>query len=516
MKQLFAITTGLFMCFFTQAQQEFHVFPNASTKGNGSFQNPWDLQTALSQKSDVVNGGDTIWLHEGVYDGRFVSTLQSTISNKNIIVASYKNDKVVLNGNIPSDKPSVFEVRGNNVSFRNFEITFIGTFSRAMADATFQKVDGINHLSGEDCEFINLKIHNNPGSGFGSWKMTGGTLIEQCRIFNNGYFSKVRGSGAGIYVQNSSDKVRMIKNNLIFNNYYMGVEVWSAAKNAKEGYVKNISLKNNIIFNNGMPGGMHKNNLIVATDDKNGINRATRIVVENNVFYHNTDIANNKSSGDAGSLQLGANAKSPLQNVTVKNNIIIGGNNAFRLHTAENLTFDNNLVYGGYVHIYKDVINNMDTWAFNNNTYYSKNLRNFRVMDYKDFTFEQWKTEFRLDSNSQWKLNKDFSLQPILNINQNERNPSEFQITLFEMDGKDVEVDFTAYGIPENTIYAIKNIATDEIIKKGLLESTKKIPFPMGTYNDTNKNFGVYKIIFETEETAKESPFQKLLNWLGL
>lgn len=515
MKQLLLNICVCLMCSITQAQKEFHVFPNAKATGSGSLQTPWDLQTALSQKPEVVNGGDTIWLHEGVYTGRFVSTLQSTIPNKNIVVATYKNDKVVLNGNIPSSKPSVLEVKGSNVSFRNFEVTFLGEFSRNMADAIFQKVDGINHLSGEDCKFINLKIHNNPGSGLGSWKFTGGTLIDHCKIFNNGYFSKVRGSGAGIYVQNSSDKVRLIKNNLIFNNYYMGVEVWSAAKNAKDAYVKNITLKNNIMFNNGMPGGMHKNNLLVATDDNNGINRATNIVVVDNVFYHNTDIANNKSSGDAGSLQLGVNAKSPLKNVMIKNNIIIGGNNAFRLHTSENLTFEDNLVYGGYVHIYKDVINKMSTWTFNNNRYFSKNNRNFRVMDFKDFTFDQWQSEFNLDRNSQWKLNKEFSLQPILNITQNERNPSEFQVALFEKNGNNVEVDFLKYGFSPNTHYTIKNIATDEIIKQGIMEGSNKISVPMGIFNDTNKNFGVYKIVFEAQEVAEESAIQKLLKWLG-
>ena len=82
------------------AQQEFHVFPNAKSSGNGSLSNPWDLQTALSQKPDVINGGDTIWLHEGVYTGRFVSTIQSTLKDQFITVAPHANATVVLNGNI--------------------------------------------------------------------------------------------------------------------------------------------------------------------------------------------------------------------------------------------------------------------------------------------------------------------------------------------------------------------------------------------------------------------------------
>lgn len=46
-------------------QKEFHVFPDINTSGNVSFQNPWDLQTALSQLSSIVNGGDIIWILKG-------------------------------------------------------------------------------------------------------------------------------------------------------------------------------------------------------------------------------------------------------------------------------------------------------------------------------------------------------------------------------------------------------------------------------------------------------------------
>ena len=37
----------------------------------------------------------------------------------------------------------------------------------------------------------------------------------------NGYIGKQRGHGVGIYVQNMSDKTRLIENNTIFNNYYI-------------------------------------------------------------------------------------------------------------------------------------------------------------------------------------------------------------------------------------------------------------------------------------------------------
>ena len=140
MKKLFTFLFLMFLGNMLFAQQEFHVFPvndknsPGTSTGNGSLQLPWDLQTALSQNSEIVNGGDIIWLHEGVYNGRFISTLKSTKSNQFVTVSAYKEDKVVLNGNINSNKKYVLEVKGENVIYKNFEVTFLGDFSRNKND----------------------------------------------------------------------------------------------------------------------------------------------------------------------------------------------------------------------------------------------------------------------------------------------------------------------------------------------------------------------------------------------
>ncbi|WP_370003293.1 hypothetical protein, partial [Winogradskyella sp.] len=183
----------LFFTLFSFAQKEFHVFPlngkgmHGSPSGDGSLNNPWDLQTALSQTSKRVNGGDIIWLHKGIYTGNFISTLESTLANEYITVSAYKGDKVVLNGNSDNKVNYVLEVNGNNVIYKNFEITYFGDFTRLKSDKNFKATIGLNHIKGEDCKFQNLIIHNIPGSGIGSWKATGGTVIEDCTIYNNGY-----------------------------------------------------------------------------------------------------------------------------------------------------------------------------------------------------------------------------------------------------------------------------------------------------------------------------------------
>lgn len=238
MKQFFQNFIIFAFCASIQAQQEFHVFPNAKATGNGSLQQPWDLHTALSQKPEVVNGGDAIWLHEGIYNGRFSSTIKSTRENSFITVAAFNQEKVVLNGNVDSNKEAVLNVTSSQVIFKDFEVTWLGEFPRDENEKDFRKSAGIYHTSGEDCRFYNLVIHDNPGLGFGSWKQTGGTIIENCIIYFNGWMSKDgKGRGEGMYVQNASDKIRLIKNNIIFSNYYKGIEVWSAGRDAKSDFV---------------------------------------------------------------------------------------------------------------------------------------------------------------------------------------------------------------------------------------------------------------------------------------
>ncbi|NRD21005.1 hypothetical protein HNV08_13190 [Winogradskyella eckloniae] len=511
------------------AQQEFHVFPKdhketpGTPSGNGSLQHPWDLQTALSQSSDVVNGNDTIWLHDGVYHGRYSSTLNCTIKDQYITVSAYKNDKVVLNGNVESSEPQTLKVRSTRVIFKNFEITWLGEFSRQIDKNGGLKagVAGINHLIGENCKFINLMIYNNPGLGFGTWKNTGGTLIANCYVFNNGMLTpEGKGAGEGFYVQNNSDtETRVLKDNIIFNNYYKGVEVWSATKHATTDWVKNVTLDNNVIFNSGLPSNYRTvDNIIVATDDRDGVNIAKNIVVKNNILYHNTDFKSNVINGDAASLTLGFNKGAPIENVLVDNNIIIGRNNALRIAYAKSLTLTNNKIYSGYIHLFSL---SPEQWNFNYNLYFTKKGSAFRRSKTEGYTLKSWQSKINLDPNSQWKSFREFNLEPILDITQNEYQPNTYRVVVFQKNEEDVTVDFSEYNVPEGVNYIIKDVENfSEILKRGIVDRTHKITFPMtlnkGNAHKTLDNFGVFIIEFQqdikqeiTEESEAESTDDK-------
>ncbi|MFC4721534.1 hypothetical protein ACFO5O_04315 [Geojedonia litorea] len=526
MKQKHVILIGLFLLsVWIHAQQEFHVFPSdhkstpGVSSGNGTLQNPWDLQTAMIQTPKTVNGGDIVYIHEGVYDGRFISTLQSTIANKLITVTAFKNDKVILNGNVTSGRKSVLEVKGQQVMFKNLEITFLGEFSRKQGDANFQNVDGINHSSGAGCKFINLLIHNNPGSGFGSWKRTADAEINGCIIYNNGYYSAKRGSGVGIYVQNSSDKFRLIKNNIIFNNYYKGVEVWSDNRKASDAYVKNVILDNNVIFNSALVTGIPKDNLIIATNDNNAVNIAKNIMVTKNIFYHNTNYIKNEIDGELPSFTLGFNKNAPVENVSVTNNIILGRNDGIRILHAKTLEFKNNIVYSGFIRFYPSFYDNFDskTWKLSGNSYYTRKNKTIRIQSKEDFTVEEWQKRYGMDTKSSWKPISQFNLNAVLDITKNEYDENKYRVVLFSKNEDDVTVDFSSYGLPKGIQYTIRDVEDySEVLKTGILSKDKKISFPMklnrGNKNKTLDNFGVF--ILEVSQPQKVGLLKSWLSWI--
>lgn len=525
MKSVFLLILLFLSVETISSQQEFHVYPNnhktnpGKASGNGTIFNPWDLQTALSQSTNSVNGDDVIYLHEGTYNGRYVSTITTIDKNSFITVKPYKKDKIILNGNVASKLGSVLEIKGGNVIFEDLEITFLGDFSRSMKDKGFQVVNGVSHVDGVNCKFINLKIHNNPGSGFGSWKRTGGSIIDGCIIYNNGYMSKVRGSGVGIYVQNQSDKIRYITNNTIFNNYYKGIEVWSSTSGTKFEFVKNITLKKNVVFNNGNPGGKFVDNVIIASNDKEGINVAKNIIFDANILYHNSDFTSKTNFGDGASLTLGYSAKTPVEDVTVTNNLIIGKNNALRLLHIKSLVFKNNIAYCGYVHYNSSVVKHLkNKWDFNNNIYYSRKSKSQRISNHKDFTLKEWQTNFGLDQNSTWKQVKEFNMKSVLDVSKFKDSKNEYRVTLFQKEGKDVLVNFSRLDLKKGSSYKIYDMENRyKIIKSGKLGSEGKVIFPMNSSDlemplhnsiakKTPNNFGVFMIKFE----RKRSFFERL------
>lgn len=533
MKRLIAIIVINLVFLPIYAQREYHVFPanhkvtKGTPNGNGSLAKPWDLQTALNKK-EVVKASDIIWLHGGVYKGRFSSSISTNSPSERITIMPFQEETVILDGNVKSGREAVLDVNGDGLVFKDFTVTFQGNFPRKTSAPGFKSITGISHRQGRNCVFQSITIHNVPGSGFGSWKRTGNTKILNCIIYNNGYMGK-RGHGVGIYVQNESNEQRLIEGNIIFSNYYKGIQVWSASNGGGKQFVKNIILKDNVVFNAAQPTGRFRDNLIVATGDGSGKHIAKNITVTDNVFYHNTDIKNGEILGGTISVTLGFHRNAPIEDVRFLNNVVVGGKDGLRLWHVKGLEFSGNTIYSEFVRLNAAFLKEDNRFKFSNNSYYTRRANAFRFLKVGDYDLKTWQTELQLDANSTWEPSKAFKTKPVLKLLQIKDRPNEFLVNLLNPESGEVAVDFSNYRQLKGQQFAIYDIENPEkVLKSGQLSEDLQLTINMTEAHKMNTsnlkssaNFGVYKIVFGNAKTAsadkkkKESFVERLFRKLG-
>ncbi len=387
-------------------------YASPTGSGSGAILSPFNLQTALS--SPLILPGDILYMRNGTYKGRFICNLAG-VANNNITVSSYPGEWAVLDGNIlpaTSTNSQVLLVAGGYVTFKDFEITYSNVV-RNFTSPNFAYCTGINHDSGEDCNFINLVIHENPGIAFTSWKLTGGSLIYGCKVYNNGWIQNIGGRmqhGPGFYVQNSTDKIRTFRNNIVFNNFSVGFEVWSASRNATSEFVKNVTLEDNTVFNSGSPylpspSSKGDNNILVKTADTIGLNIVKNIKILKNILYHNTDYTTALGTQYEGnSLEVGADDyRFPSENIMINDNFISGRNSGLRLLELNLTEFTNNYVLGRYVNYRNTNVPRISgNWGFDSNKYYTYSTNAFRMVNsggsaLGDKTILQWQTDYGID-----------------------------------------------------------------------------------------------------------------------
>lgn len=567
MKKLFFFLFTIYTS-FVFSQTEWYASPSGTPSGNGTITNPWDLQTALNNTAQILPG-DILWLRGGVYRGQFDSFLQGTETNP-ITVQSYIGEKAILNGNtvfptplqtpnpplvntvsdiqkkikkyywalepeeqakfyknavedpkleqnglrlINLPKPAILIAHRGYVYYKNFEITCLNFFEREFNTQNFFLLDGIRLHSDLSIgnKFIELIIYNNPGIGISSWKDSGKQEFNSCLIYNNGYTNNTttRGHGSGVYLQNQTNNIKLFKNNVVFNNYYIGFEIWSASTSTDvndSDYVKNVDLNDNIVFKagGGYSGSIFETNVLIATNWGSGQttnpNIARNINVINNIMYHNTDYIG--TSGFGTSLVLGWTATAPIKDINIYGNFISGINDAIRFNYAEKtLNYNNNTYWGRYVYHQPNNATNCDisNWSFNNNLYYTNSANAFRQYSIPlDRTISQWQTDFSIDSSSSRLHVGNFiektKVEPF-NYSNN-----KYLVTLVRKNGSNVDLDLTTlvsnFSIPIGTPYRIIDVEN--------YHSESNLPFS-SIYTGGTINFNMQSITFEMPQNNTTS-----------
>lgn len=364
----------------------------------------------------------------------------------------------------------------------------------------------------------------------GSWKETAGSLIYGCIIYNNGYLTPsldLRGHGPGLYIQNRSNKYRVFKNNIVFNNFYIGFECFSASSTASFEFHKNLTFDDNTAFNNGSPYRWNVNsygdaNIVVSNYNQDGTNIIRNVNIINNTLYHSTDYTPTGSTKETVSLEIGGT--DPIyrsQNFIVTNNFISGRNNFLKINDIQDLTFKNNRALGRWVSVKlsnNTTINPVE-WKFSDNTYFTQNAtystlhashKVFRMeipppppiiaerlplsgeesIATVDRYLDEWQTDFGIDLNSTWA---DFTLSNngplfwwlaninppnVLKITQNTYKPNQYKVVLFSAPPQSsiVTINFTSHGItiPNGTPYVIRDIENfTQVASSGLMQNNQ-------------------------------------------
>lgn len=314
MKIVLLILLSALQLIHTQAAS-FYVSTAANASGDGSFDAPWRLQTALNHPV-ALHPGDTVWIKGGVYTNAFdtqtsFSCRTNGSANAPIIFRNYQNERVTIDGQL---QYSLYLGLGNcsYTWFWGLEVT-----NSASTDRNHD-IPGSVTCTAENIKFINMIVHDT-GSGLDTWKTAANAETYGCIIYhignnlNNG--GNLEGHGHGMYLQNDTVGTKIIHNNIIFSTYGYGMKVWQTTNTAALG---NFDIQHNIVFNGG-----------AASENMGGVG--------NNARTHNFFVVSNS-------------VNNPVSNTVIKHNYTFSGINtprppvnAFGLnYGVKNMTLDSN------------------------------------------------------------------------------------------------------------------------------------------------------------------------------
>ena len=259
--------------------------PKGRPDGDGSFGNPWDLQTALNQPASV-KPGDTIWIRGGTYTGKVGESYSFSCALKGgtgaaISVRQYPGERATIDGR-GAVYGTIYIQNSSWVVFRNLEVTD-SDVSRS------PQTSGLWVRDSNNIKFINMVVHDLPGQGFGFWQENSDSEIYGSLIYYNG----VDRFTHGIYTDNHVGTKR-IADNILFTNSGYGIHGYASTASS---YENNITIEGNISFDNGLlvPGLPPEGNILLGVDSASS--PAANPAILNNSTYHRTSYMGAGSQG---------------------------------------------------------------------------------------------------------------------------------------------------------------------------------------------------------------------------
>jgi hypothetical protein len=301
-----------------------YAAPSGSAAGEGSTTKPWDLQTALNGGNGKVQPADTIWLRGGTYSGTFVSSLAGTAAAQ-ITVRQYPKERATIDGGATGAE--TFTINGQWTTFWGFEVMQSGTqrFGTAGSGSGLRGT-GVYVDNAANIKLVNLVVHD-VGHGVYTENAAHNVEIYGLVIYDGGYEDGIRSDGHGIYLHNDGLTPKVVRDNVIFNQFGFGIHGYAEASSQE----KYLVLDGNVLFNNGTVSSFSNNpNLQVGG---NGV--ADNDTVTNNVLYFSPSVVADLNA------KVGYNA---LLNgaALFAGNTLLGGSLALDVGYWQNLTVQGN------------------------------------------------------------------------------------------------------------------------------------------------------------------------------
>jgi hypothetical protein len=499
--------------------KEYHVTTSGSPSGNGTIESPWDLNTALWHKTTVILPGDTLTIHEGTYVGNFQTGLRGTADNY-IVVRGQPGKKVILDGNtgVSIDGHGALYVKGAYTIYRDLILTNSDTNRWSNIAGSFPtdivQNAGLYVDTSEGLKFINLIIHDNVGNGVGLWKGAVDTELYGCIIFNNGWRGPDRGHGHGVYSQNENG-TKVIRDNIIFNGFIFGIKVFSTSASVP---LKNYIIDGNTSFNNGI---LYENSEIAENLFVGAVkSQADNITITNNYTYYNPDLLSKYHNITLG--YLNENGK-----LVCKNNYVVGGRTGMYVRNWNDLELTNNVVIGNHINtigLEESTLAPTTGYHWNNNQYHFFSSTNSLLPFYdinwnRRYSFEDWKSNFNLDKNSEFNSTAPARNAVFVRPNQFEEGRGHVTIYNWEKQAT-VNLDLSQV-LREGSryrIYDVQNIFGEPVVQ-GIYSQGETVPVPMqliaiqppnGTVpvipTHTSEEFGIFLVLSNDSNHSNTAP----------
>jgi hypothetical protein len=355
-----------------------HVSPNGSSGNAGSSDQPWTLTYALSGGGGRVQPGDTIWLHGGIYSGKFTSTVAGTPGHP-VVIRQYPGERATIDvagATSASSRGDAFIVRGAYTEWWDFELMS----SDPVRDTDTRPNMFVNDAS--HTKYIDLVVHDG-GIGFYNYPSAADVEINGSIFYNNGW-QRAKGGGHAMYLKSATGPV-LVRDNVAFDQYGYGIHVYT---DAGAGQLINLTFDGNVAFNNGAITLQYNttgnSNILIGGEEPVQANT----LVNNMTYYSPGHGVYNVMIGYDGF---------PNQDVSLSNNYFVGGQYVMTTGYWTSLTATGNQMFGSSRMVQvKDTVHSGYSWSAN--TYRRDPTASAWTYNGTDYSFGSWKSNTGLGS----------------------------------------------------------------------------------------------------------------------